>query len=319
MDFNSKLLNEAIADAKAVRETAVQTAISRLKETFEPTVRQLVTRKLAEEGEMDMEDDEMEMEAPAPAPEPTPEPAPAPAPAPAEEEDDFELESVIRELEGEMDDEYMEEGEDMEDDDMMEEGEDMDDMDEAIRELAEEMGIEDEDDMMEMSEEGDELDEIIRELEEELAEEEDEEMMGESRRKSFSSRRRSGGMKESRTISKLRSQLREAYDVIRKQKDTINEVALLNSKLLYLSKITSNNQLSAEKQIKVLEAFDRANSIREVKLVYATIAESIRNSSKKRTKKITEVASRPMRSDRKKILTENNDMVSRWQKLAGIK
>lgn len=126
-------------------------------------------------------------------------------------------------------------------------------------------------------------------------------------------------MKESRTISKLRSQLREAYDVIRKQKDTINEVALLNSKLLYLSKITSNNQLSAEKQIKVLEAFDRANSIREVKLVYATIAESIRNSSKKRTKKITEVASRPMRSDRKKILTENNDMVSRWQKLAGIK
>lgn len=306
MKTNSKLLNEVIADAKAVRETAVQTAISRLKETFEPTVRSLISQKLSEEEEDDdLMDLEMEPETPAEPvadADPTPEPAAAPAPEPEEDFDD-ELDEILRELEG------------MEDDDMLDEMDDDDMLDEMDDDMSDEM----EDDMLDEMDEYD-LDEIIAEMEMELEEEdyEDDEKMEykESRR-----RQNSNSISETRQLKrklrKAESELKEAYKAITTQKNVINEVNLLNSKLLFLTKVTSKYNLSAEKQVKVLEAFDRANTVREVKLVYSTICESFNRSVTK--KSVNEVASRPTRAVTKGKLNESFEFTSRWQELAGIK
>lgn len=324
MKTNSKLLNEVIADAKAVRETAVQTAISRLKETFEPTVRSLISQKLSEEEEEDddLMDLEMEPEAPAadvaPDVDPTPEPAAAPAPEPEEDFDD-ELEEILRELEG-MEDEDLEEEVDGDGDgerayraagtDGHRVGHTLDEMDED--DMLDEM----EDDMLDEMDEYD-LDEIIAEMEMELEEEEDEKMeYKESRR-----RRNRNSISETRELKrklrKAESELKEAYKAITTQKNVINEVNLLNSKLLFLTKVTSKYNLSAEKQVKVLEAFDRANTVREVKLVYSTICESFNRSVAK--KSVNEVASRPTRAVTKGKLDESFTFTSRWQELAGIK
>jgi hypothetical protein len=53
---NSKLLKEAIADAKAVRETAIANAKIALEEAFTPRLQSILSQKLQQE----MEDSESE-------------------------------------------------------------------------------------------------------------------------------------------------------------------------------------------------------------------------------------------------------------------
>lgn len=357
MKLNSDLLNEVIADAKAVRETAVQTAISRLRETFEPTVRNLISQRLREEDEL--EDDSMEDTAPVapPAPESAPEDMVAPvAPAP---EDDLE-EELEFDVDSYTDDTY--EDDDIFEEDYLDNGEEDEEfLAQILAELDEEVGDpedvdapmipEEEEDMptegwMKEGEYGEEeiseedLDEMIAELEGEM--EEEEEMPApamESRRRNGRRIRenwvnnwgddeydaqndyaRNNQLSENRKLKsqlrKANAQLKEAYRAINAQKAAINEVNLLNSKLLFLTKITSKHQLTPDKQIKVLEAFDRAKTVREVKLIYATIAENL-NKAKTKTKGIMESASRPARAV-KKSLNEQFAFAPRWQELAGI-
>ena len=72
-------------------------------------------------------------------------------------------------------------------------------------------------------------------------------------------------------------------------------------------------------KVKVIENFDRATNLREVKLIYSTLAESFINVKAKRKLKES-YASRPTRSTApsKKILKEGNDLAARWKKLANL-
>ena len=57
---NSKLLKEAIADAKAVKETAIANAKIALEEAFTPRLQSILSQKL--QAEMNEEEDEEEVE-----------------------------------------------------------------------------------------------------------------------------------------------------------------------------------------------------------------------------------------------------------------
>ena len=116
------------------------------------------------------------------------------------------------------------------------------------------------------------------------------------------------------------SRLREAYAVIRFLRSKINEVNLLNSKLLFSNKLFRSNSLSEAQKMTVIENFDRATSLREVKLVYATLAESLKGATKVRQIKES-FASKPIASTRpsKNILNEGDVMANRLRKLAGLK
>jgi hypothetical protein len=118
------------------------------------------------------------------------------------------------------------------------------------------------------------------------------------------------------------AKLREAYAVIQFLRGKLNEINLLNSKLLFSNKLFRSHSLTESQKITVIENFDRATSLREVKLVYATLAESLRGTKNKTMKPIREsYASKPVASTRpsKAILTESNQMADRLRKLAGIK
>jgi hypothetical protein len=128
----------------------------------------------------------------------------------------------------------------------------------------------------------------------------------------------------------LKKSLREHRAVVQFLKDRINEVNMLNAKLLYTNKLFKSFDLNGTQKMRVVETFDRATTPREVKLVYTTLAESLKagaSSSKKSVKAITEgIASKAMTSTAPKspaatqtILAEGDDMVARMQKLAGIK
>ena len=119
-------------------------------------------------------------------------------------------------------------------------------------------------------------------------------------------------------------ELEEAYNVIRSLKGTINEVNLLNAKLLYSNKLFRSFDMTNEQKMKVIETLDRTHSVREVKLVFATLAESIKFGSKaKRTKtRVNEsFASQVQKTTapKKEVITESNEMADRFKKLANIK
>jgi hypothetical protein len=336
---NSKLLKEAIADAKAVRETAIANAKIALEEAFTPRLQSILSRKLqaemegeeeetmeeemdsmdlnlgddeeqaaevsneeeevtdvVEEEEMEMDSDEAMEEAEGSVEDPTNADDASISEEDEMGEDELDLESIIRELEMGMDsEEEVTEEEEMEVPEMEIEEEEEVEAEPAMEE--EEMEADDEID----------LEEILREMgygddEEEVNEEE-----------------------VADNSAELEAELEEAYSVIKKLQSTINEVNLLNAKLLYANKLFRGYNLTNEQKGKVVENLDRTTSVREVKLVFATLSESMNftGTERKAKRAIAEsVASKPTRSTapKKEIISENtNEMAARFKELANIK
>lgn len=117
------------------------------------------------------------------------------------------------------------------------------------------------------------------------------------------------------------SMMNEALATIESLKKDLTEVNLLNAKLLYLNKVLKANNLSETQQVNVIAAFDKAETVKEVKLVFETICESL--VTKKETNTIKEsrgFASKATGTTASKpeVISEVSDAVRRMQKLAGI-
>ena len=128
-------------------------------------------------------------------------------------------------------------------------------------------------------------------------------------------------------VSKLTSELDEHRKVVKYLRGKLNEVNLLNAKLLFTNKLFRAHGLTNEQKLKVVETFDRATNLREVKLVFSTLAESFgsktANASKpKPIKENKGTASKATASTKPKstpkVIEEGFDMKSRFQKLANI-
>jgi hypothetical protein len=352
----SKLLKEAIADAKAVRETAIQNAKIALEEAFTPRLQSILSRKLQAEMEdfEDEEDVEMEEEYGAEDVETTdssdlgdggepegiathphtqldPETDEETAEVgfegddvelaeedemefdleedddfdfEEEDEDELDLEAIIRELEADVEDETMEE----EDDNL--DGVIDDPTGATIDEEDEELEFDSEEDFDDEID----LDEILREMGYGDDEESDEEMH-EEEEEDFSAE-----------MAAKDAELEEAYTTIKSLRKTINEVNLLNAKLLYTNKLFRSYNLNNEQKVKVVENLDRTSSVREVKLVYATLAESMKFTGTEKKSSVKKTISEGLASKKvastapkKEIITESVDtMADRFKKLAGI-
>ena len=196
----------------------------------------------------------------------------------AEEDEDLEdldLEAIIRELQREVD--ALDDDDDDEDDDevevpSLEDDDDGDDdgEEEEVEEGEEEVEDEEDEDEEEV-EEGLDLDAILREIEAEMSDDDDTELAQENTR--------------------LQDELDEHRKAVELLRGKLNEVNLLNAKLLFTNKLFKGKELSQEQKIHVVETFDLAMTIREVKLLYATLAEATINvpAKKKQTSSSTKV------------------------------
>jgi len=124
-------------------------------------------------------------------------------------------------------------------------------------------------------------------------------------------------------LEKKDADLQEAYNTVRQLKSIINEVNLLNAKLLYTNKLFRNFELSENQKMKVIENFDRAGNPREVKLVFTTLAESFKRPTTKKRVVKESAASRPTRTtapsrQTTQVLREGFELANRWKKLAGL-
>ena len=396
------LLKEAIADAKAVRETALQNAKMALEEAFTPKIQSMLSQKIQSEieGEEEFEEDdeipgdeeepivaqdeipgdeeepivaqdevpgdEEEFEEPIVAQDEVPgdEDEAVPyedenevieingvkyAPIVSEEdeedeeelpveqdepeEDELDLESILRELETDEDDDSVDEnyeeqavGDGLSSDEV----ETADQADLAENDVSSDIGDADnkvnakaadtsatgaqgpegegsdvasgkeneEDEVVDDLTEELDLEEILTALNEE-DDEEDEKVETES----------------------LKTELAEHRKVVKYLRSKLTEVNLLNAKLLFTNKLFRSFPMNNVDKLRVVETFDRAVSLREVKLVYSTLAESFGGTVKTKIKENKGSASKAVGSTKpktKKILKEGSDLKNRFQKLAGI-
>lgn len=358
--ITNDLLKEAIADAERVRETAIANAKIQLEESIAPAIKQEITKALneahdphkaadahgyAEVGEsVEQEGEAVEEIAndatsgiaasdnkePSPAsskssgvgangkqeggagekPELMPEEEQVDEDAEEVNEGILDLEAIIRELQAEVE-ELAGGALDEEDDEL---DMDMDDEDEDEDEDLDLGDDEPEADLGDEEDEEDDLDieEILREIEAELSEEEDvqEAQVAEE---------------NARLQSEL-SQYREAVEILRGK---LNEVNLLNAKLLFTNKLFKNRELTKEQKVHVVETFDLATTLREVKLLYATLSEAtIPGKTAKKQVSTQQVVTESIASGvvgstapKKEVITEDTgaDFRRRMQELAGVK
>ena len=113
----------------------------------------------------------------------------------------------------------------------------------------------------------------------------------------------------------------EMEETINELRHELNEVNLLNAKLLYTNKIFKAKNLTESEKVKVLNTFDKAETVKEVKLVFETLAESFKAVAKKAPiKESLGSASRSMASTQtKQPIIEVNDAFARMQRLAGLR
>jgi hypothetical protein len=117
------------------------------------------------------------------------------------------------------------------------------------------------------------------------------------------------------------AQYREAVNILRGR---LQEVNLLNAKLLFTNKMFHKNSLTNEQKVRIVESFDRATTVREVKIVYTTLVENLSAAVKtfnaSRKKVVTEgFASKavPSTAPKSQVIVENT-VAKRLQELAGI-
>ena len=126
----------------------------------------------------------------------------------------------------------------------------------------------------------------------------------------------------------MAEELEETKEALEAVKTELNEVNLLNSKLLYVNRIFKANNLDEAQKLRVVETLDNATNVKEAKLIYETIKDTFTISKNKKTTPKRSIkeglgmaskAAGTSTAPKKPVLNESNDMVTRMQKLANIK
>ena len=162
---------------------------------------------------------------------------------------------------------------------------------------------------------GEEVEDDNEEVDVDVEIEDDEEVMAENAR----TRAEEEGYKDGMKDEKEDMEMKEMKDQVETLKKELNEINLLNSKLLYVNKLFRSKNLTESQKSKVLGAFDKAQTVKEAKLVFETISENLATATKSVVKENLGRASKPAGVARKQPIMEVDSQVSRWQKLAGIK
>lgn len=116
----------------------------------------------------------------------------------------------------------------------------------------------------------------------------------------------------------VEEELAEAYSTIKTLKNELNEINLLNAKLLYSNKIFKAKNLNESQKVKVLSSFDKANTVGEVKMVFETLNEGIKVAKTTIKENLGSASKLTSTPTVKKPIVESNEAFLRMQKLAGL-
>jgi len=328
------LFKDAIADAKAIRETAMLNAKAAIEEAFTPHLKSALAAQLEEmekeeekenldetegleeetetmEEEMDLDELLASLEEEEVNEEPT-------------VDEDLELEELLASLNEEEGEKEMgaEETEDETEEEIDIENMTPDQLEDFIKDVVKDMvaagEIELEGNEEEMMEEAEDLDEYGAEhgktVEDYCAEMPDDEVC-----KKLMERKRPVANKE---MAKMKEDLNEALKANKVLKDALTEVNLLNAKLLYTNKIFKSKSLTETQKVKVINSFDKATNVKEVKLVFESLVANLSKTAKPIRESLG-FASKAITP--KSLIKETQNpgiidpaIVAKFQKIAGI-
>jgi len=120
------------------------------------------------------------------------------------------------------------------------------------------------------------------------------------------------------TAESMESELAEAMKTINALKSELNEINLLNAKLLYTNKIFKSKNLNENQKVKVLSSFDKATTVGEVKMVFETLNEGIKVKKETIKEHLGSASKATVTPVAKQPIVESNEAFLRMQKLAGI-
>ena len=129
------------------------------------------------------------------------------------------------------------------------------------------------------------------------------------------------GDKSAPNTTGMEDDLQEAYSTIKTLRSDLNEVNLLNAKLLYTNKIFKARNLTESQKVKVLSTFDKATTVKEVKLVFESLNTTIttsNNTTKAPIKESMGFASRTSATVKQNQTIETDAVIARMKKLAGL-
>jgi hypothetical protein len=113
---------------------------------------------------------------------------------------------------------------------------------------------------------------------------------------------------------------KDMMDEVNELRAELHEVNLLNAKLLYSNKIFRAKNLKESQKVKVLEAFDKASNVKEVKLIFETLSEEVKETKTVVRENLGSASKAAgIAPTTKTPIMDVDPQVSRWQKLAGIK
>ena len=124
--------------------------------------------------------------------------------------------------------------------------------------------------------------------------------------------------------TKMISETTEMKESIQTLTTTLEELSLQNAKLLYINEVLKNNSLNERQRQIAVEALQEAKSVEHAKTVFDTLQSTVASSTKRhgRNESLSEAVSNntSIRMPRKQKQQQSNDPHSaRWKRLAGIK
>ena len=118
----------------------------------------------------------------------------------------------------------------------------------------------------------------------------------------------------------LNVQLKEGFQFLTGK---INEVNLLNARLLYTNKVLGNVSLNERQKKQIAESISNSKTVEEAKTIYETLQRSAQTIVEKRSvpQSLTEAITRTSSAflPRNNAASANDPNVERWQRIAGIK
>ena len=129
-------------------------------------------------------------------------------------------------------------------------------------------------------------------------------------------------LEEARANRALQTQLNEYRSAVNTLREQMTDLNLFNAKLLYVNKMLQTKDLTPKQQKVVIEAIDGAKTLREVKMLYKSLTETLVGGN---TSSLNESATRFAAGGSSRATgsatarTNEGGEVDRWARLAGLK
>lgn len=299
--METNLLKQAIADAKQLRESAVANAKLALEEAFTPKIKKLIENELFEEDE-----DNEELQAEAKDADETKDDSDKDA----NEDEEINIDEILSEL-----------SEDDDDADSLKPADKDPKNDKIDLGEAEDEDAKDEDDNDEDNQDDIDLEEIIGMLgetkDEDAEDNKDEDESDKEADLDEAKKKKEVKASDVNENKILRKRLAETNKALATLRTELQEINLLNAKLMYATKIFRTYPLDSKQKDKILEAFDNTNSVNEAKIVFKTITNSFNISGKNKLREHKSFASKPIKTTKREVVEESAS-VKRMKALANL-